>query len=135
MSYSNYTQLIEEFCHQNEIDESHRIIQGGALKLNDVVFQLIHCEEANPDLIFIYCDFGAPPQEIREKIYSLLLEANMLIYNGNSPIFSISEHKRVTLIANYPLPECNPEILRHILEKITDKVLDWRETFFLDGQI
>jgi hypothetical protein len=129
----SFRHLIEGFCKFCGLDDPGRILDGGAITVNDVVFSLIHSEKVNPDLLFIYCDFGDVPVGRQAEAYRMLLEANLFLYTGNGPTFTISgESKRVIFADQYRLDQkSDPEELHSIMVAIAAKAVAWRVDHFL----
>lgn len=129
----DYRHLIEGFCKLCNVDDPGRIMDGGSVVVNEVVFSLIHSENVNPAVVFIYCDFGDVPAGRAPGAYRMLLESNLYLYTGSGPAFTVSrETGRVVLADQYPLNgKCAPEDLREILVRLAAKAVEWRKTHYL----
>jgi hypothetical protein len=124
--------LIEGFCKVCGLDNAGRILDGGSIIVNEVTFSLIYSENVNPELLFIYCDFGDPPVGREADAYRALLEANLYLYSGTGPTFSISRETRRVLFADQlRLDKGTPEELHAILLRMADKAHAWRADYFL----
>lgn len=129
----NFRHLIEGFCKFCGLDDPGRILDGGAIIVNDVTFSLIHSEKVNPDLVFLYCDFGDVPVGRQAEAYRMMLEANLFLYTGNGPTFTISgESNRVIFVDQYRLGQNQtPEELHTRLVAMAAKAVAWRADHFL----
>jgi hypothetical protein len=129
----NFRHLIQGFCKFCGLDDPGRILDGGAIIVNDVTFSLIHSEKVNPDLVFIYSDFGDVPVGRQAEAYRMLLEANLFLYTGNGPTFTISgESNRVIFVDQYRLDKnSTPEELHTLLVAMAAKAVAWRADHFL----
>jgi hypothetical protein len=133
MNQAQFTQLIEGFCKECGLDEPERILHGGPVAVGEVVFSLIYSEQVNPELMFVYCDFGEAPHDKEAEVYRILLEANMFLYTGSGPAFTISsETGRVVLAEHHRLDQLEPKGLREILIKMAGHATAWRTDYFLD---
>ncbi len=109
-------------------------MEGGAVVVNDVVFSLIHNDAIHPDMVFIYCDFGDVPIGREAEAYRALLEANLYLYTGIGPAFTVSnETGRVLLAHHYFMHDGQnmPSELREVLVDLSTKALAWRADHFL----
>lgn len=133
MNQARFAQLIEGFCKECGLDEPERILHGGPVAVGDVVFSLIYSEQVNPELLFVYCDFGEPPKGQEAEAYRTLLEANMFLYTGTGPAFTVSsETGRVVLAEHHRIDGLEPKALREILVKMSEQAMAWRVDYFLD---
>lgn len=132
MTHSKFAKLIEGFCAASGLDEPEKIVQGGPVEVGDVLFSLVHNETANPDLVYIYCDFGLVPQGREAEIYRTLLETNTFLYSGSGPTFAISpDTRRVILVDHQRLDAITPKGLREHMIKMQEHAMSWRLDFFL----
>jgi hypothetical protein len=133
MNQARYAQLIEGFCKECGLEEPERILHGGPVAVGDVVFSLIYSEQVNADMIFIYCDFGEVPRDREADAYRVLLEANMFLYTGSGPSFTVSsETGRVVLAEHHRIDGLDPKALREILVKMSEQAMAWRLDHFLE---
>jgi hypothetical protein len=133
MNHSQFVSLIEGFCKECGLDQPERILHGGPIAVGDVVFSLIYSEQVNPELIFVYCDFGSVPPGQEMEAYRALLEANMFLYTGSGPAFTLSsETGRVVLAEHYKMSAITPKELREKLVKLAEQAKAWRVDHFLD---
>lgn len=134
MSHYHYTELVKEFCEYCGLGEPERIAYGGAIMLGEVAFSLMHREEIDPELMFIYCDFGEVLEGREVEVYRALLEANLFLYNGRAPLFTISsETGRVTMAAHCRLDELKAETLLAIVKKMEAQAMAWRADPLLEA--
>ncbi|RJF92162.1 CesT family type III secretion system chaperone [Noviherbaspirillum saxi] len=127
MNQGQFTRLVEEFCKHCGLPEPERILHGGPIAVNDIVFSLIYSEEVNPDAIFAYADFGEAPRGSETDVFRTLLETNLSLYDGKGPTFAISpETGRVVLSACYVIADTPPDELRKHLVKMAEQAKAWR---------
>jgi hypothetical protein len=131
---TNYRYLIEDFCKLHGLEDPGKVMRGSAIAFDGVAFSLIHSETVNPDIMFIYCDFGDVLAGRQADAYKALLEANFFLYNGTGPAFTISnETGRVLLVDQYPLRDKSaPQKLRNVLSKLAALATEWRSDHFLE---
>lgn len=131
MSRHRYLNLIEKFCELSQLGNPAAIMQGGPIEVNDIKFSLIHREKIDPDLMFIYCDFGAPPLGRDSDVYRVLLKQNLFFYKGSGPVFAISPDTERVLLAQYEqLDEITPDGLLHRLSQLSIQAQLWRKDPF-----
>lgn len=131
MSRHRYTNLIEEFCKLSRLAGPAAIMQGGPVEVNGINFSLIHSDKINPDLMFIYCDFGDPPAGRDSEVYRLLLKQNLLFYKGKGPVFTISpDTERILLAQHESLNDITPDALLHRLTQLSRQAQSWRKDPF-----
>lgn len=130
----NYRYLLEDFCNLCGIKGAGRIMEGGSIEFNGIAFSLIYSETVNPDIMFIYCDFGDVPLGRQADAYKALLEMNLFFCTGTGPTFSVSDETgRVLLVDQYPLVQKSaPEELRNVLVDLASLAKDWRIDHFLE---
>ena len=133
MNQARFTQLIEGFCKECGLEEPERILHGGPVAVGDVVFSLIYSEQVTPELLFVYCDFGEVSRDREAEIYRTLLEANMFLYTGSGPTFTVSsETGRVVLAESHKIDGLEPKALRQLLTKTAEQAMAWRVDHFLE---
>lgn len=136
MHRTQFVELIEAFCAHCGLAEPERILYGGPISVNEVIFSLIHNEDSNPDLLFAYCDFGFAPPGREAETYRMLLETNLSLYDGKSPSFAIApETGRVVLAASYALGETSGAELGKHLAKIAEQAKAWRVDPFFGARL
>lgn len=120
--------LIEDFCKRCGIGNPGRILDGGALVVNEVSFSLIYSGHLNPAAVLIYCDFGEIPPGSGARLYLDLLEAHAGLADGSA--FSVSDDTgRVVLTDSYPLEKAySPDQLRETLIRLAAKAIAWRKS-------
>jgi hypothetical protein len=135
VSHARYTKLIQDFCNANGLQEPERILRGGPIAVDDVTFSVIYSETVNPDVVFLYCDFGDVPVGREHEAYKALLQANLSLYNGGGPSFAVSpESGRVLLADACRIDGVTVEKLREHLVKLADQATEWRKDHFLGGR-
>jgi hypothetical protein len=139
LSKIKYFNLIDEFCLlpglvQPRI-QPRSITDGGALYINDVAFSLLHNERIDEALLFIYADFGELPAGRELPASAALLEANLYLYNGASPVFAISaETGRVVMAQHCLLAMLDAQALSVLLLNLSAKARQWRSDYFLNPE-
>ncbi|KRB66356.1 hypothetical protein ASE07_10810 [Noviherbaspirillum sp. Root189] len=131
---ANYRYLIEDFCKLCGLENSGQIMRGGPVVVDGSMFSLIYSETVNPDIMFIYCDCGDVPLGRQADAYKALLEANLFLYTGTGPSFTVSDETgRVLLVDQYPLRDKSaPEELRNVLSQLAALAKEWRTDHFLE---
>lgn len=130
-----FSQLIEGFCKLCALDEPERVVAGGPIEVNDVIFSLTCNEEADLKRLFIHCDFGTVPRGREAGIYQSLLETNMGLYTGSGPTFAISpQTRRVVLVDHRQLEQLTPASLRDLVFGMQQQAMGWRRNYFA-GQV
>lgn len=131
MSRHRYASLIENLCKLSRLSNPAAIMQGGTIEVNDIKFSLIYSEKIDPDLMFIYCDFGDPPPGRNSDVYRLLLKQNLFFYKGSGPVFAIAPDTERVLLAQYErLDEITPDALLHRLNQLSIQAQSWRSDPF-----
>jgi hypothetical protein len=134
MNRGLFAQLVKDFCTLCGMEEPERILQGGPIAVDDIVFSLVYSESVNPDLVFIYCDFGELPRGRETEAGKALLEANLYLHTGGGPVFAISvETGRVVSADHRRLVDTKAEALRALLVKSADQAKQWRQHHFLNN--
>jgi hypothetical protein len=128
-----YEKLIRSFCELCGIEgEAEGILKGGPLAVNEVVFSISHNVEISPQAVLVYCDFGPVAEGREAEAYRALLEANMVMYSANGPMYTVSPlTSRVVFANNYPLEALDARSLRNVLAKLAGMAKDWRKSQFL----
>lgn len=123
-----YVQLIEGFCRQCGLDDPERILQGGPIAVDQVVFSLVHSEEVDAGLVFIYADLGDIPHGLEATVHRALLEMNLRICNGRGPVLALSEDSgRAVRVDHRPIAKTTPEALLSLLQQIAAGAKAWRD--------
>ena len=137
MNRHRYANLIEEFCKLSRLSDPATIMQGGPIEVNGIKFSMIYSEKINPDLMFIYCDFGDPPMGRDSDVYRVLLKQNLFFYKGSGPVFAISPDTGRILLAQYErLDEMTSNALLHRLSQLSIQAQSWRkDPFLLDDAV
>lgn len=132
MSRHRYVNLIEELCKVSRLSDPAAILQGGPIEVNNIKFSLIHSEKIDPDLMFIYCDFGDPPIGRDSDVYRALLKQNLFFYKGSGPVFAISPDTGRVMLAQYErMDEITPDALLHRLSELSIQAQSWRKDPFI----
>jgi len=131
MSKQKFIELASGFCEMARLPEPERLLQGDAIEVDGISFQLAYDEEEQPDHVVIYCDFGTPPEDQLLDAYRVLLEMNMSMYGGNAPAFMLAPSQRVALAYHYRLNEVMPQQLMYLISGLAVQAQDWRNHYFL----
>lgn len=128
-----FQDLIRSFCALCEIpDEAEGILKGGPLAVNEVAFSLSHNVDISPQALLVYCDFGPVAEGREAEAYRALLEANMVLYSANGPMYTVSPlTSRVVFANNYPLAVLDARTLRNALAQLAGMARDWSKSQFL----
>ena len=133
MNRGLFEQLVKDFCSLCGMGEPERILQGGPIAVDDIVFSLVYSETVNRELVYIYCDFGDMPKGRELEAHKALLEANLYLHTGGGPVFAISvETGRVVSADHRRLAGLKAEDLRAALVKSADQAKQWRQHHFLN---
>jgi hypothetical protein len=134
VSKAKYFQLVDEFCFLAGVEQQQLIAEGGALSVDEVMFSLLHNEQIDDSLLFIYADFGELPTGRELQAAQALLEANLFLYSGAAPVFAISaETERVVMADHRALDALDAHGLRDLLTDMAAKAKQWRGDYFLDA--
>ena len=132
MSLAIFKDLAEKFCSLAGLDEPNRVLNGDAVEINGITFSLMYNEKIDPEVLFIYADFGPVPAYRKVEIHEALLEANLFVYPQGFPAFGISpETKRVVFASHARLREITAEALCKVLAELSEQATDWRAHYFL----
>jgi hypothetical protein len=124
--------LVSEFCALCAIADPSHVINGGAVSINGVLILLRHKEQVDPTRLFVHCDFGEIPVTRQTDIYQALLEANLDLYDGGGPLFSVSPRSGRALFSHsYLMDELTAAQLHGALIALAESGRDWRATHFL----
>lgn len=130
-----YDALIHAFCVLCGIEgTAESIINGGPLAVNNVAFSISHNAEISPHAVLVYCDFGAVEEGREAEAYRALLEANMVMYSANGPMYTVSPLTgRVVFANNYPLEALDARSLRNALARLAAASQAWSKSQFLQN--
>jgi hypothetical protein len=132
MNRGLFEQLVRDFCKLCGMEEPERILQGGPIAVDDIVFSLVYSETVNAERCFIYCDFGELPKGQEAPAMRALLEANLYLHTGSGPVFAMSNDTgRVVAADHRRLSELKAADLRSALVKLADQAKLWRQHHFL----
>ena len=127
-THQEFARLIEGFCEHCGLDEPERILQGGPVSVDDIVFSLIYSEQVDPDLLFLYTDYGEVPHGREAEVYRALLEMDLHLYTGRGPALTLSsESGRVVRADHCRLAEIKPQTLYAVMVKVAAEAKSWRE--------
>jgi hypothetical protein len=122
-----FENLIHRFCELYGPDDPERVIQGGPVTVSQVVFSLIYSEAVDPQLLFVYSDYGEVPRGRKLEIYRALLQANLHLYTGRGPILALStDGLRVVRADHCRLAGLQPQALHAMLTGLAASAKAWR---------
>lgn len=106
-----------------------------ALAIADVSFLLCHASTTPADRAFLFCEFGPLPETRRVEALERLLEMNLILFRGNSPVFGRDPiNGNILFCSEILFAAVSPEILLETLRHIATQAQLWRQTCFLDAQ-
>lgn len=128
MTTHHFAALIEEFCKLTGFKDPLSIVHGAPIEVDGIVFSLTYSEKINPDLLFIYCDFGDPPAGRDSETYKAVLAKNLFLYTGNGPVYTISpDTGRIVLAQHQRLDSITPGELAEKLTMLAAQSQAWRK--------
>ncbi|MCA1325609.1 CesT family type III secretion system chaperone [Herbaspirillum sp. alder98] len=134
MSKQLYEAVIRELCALSGIKDAQSIVNGGPVAVSEVVFSLHPGTDANEGDLLVYCDFGEIFKGREAEVSRTLLEANLLMYAANGPMYAISPASgRVVSQQRYTLAGMQAEGLRDTLALLAATAKEWRKTQLLDN--
>lgn len=133
MSTTAYTGLVKQFCSLVGISDVDRVIEQGAVEIEDVLFSLFHFPSEAGDLLLMYCDCGPVPHGLEDDIYLQLLHMNMHFSTDvHSLGFSLNpENANVVFSYRLELEQMEATKLLHVMNVCVRQVQDWRRSNFL----
>jgi hypothetical protein len=137
----DFDQLIAEVCRSVGIDDVDATtsstvdaVSTARFRINDCDFSVSHAP-FRPGRIFLQCDFGVIPEHREALVLRKLLQANYLMYVGNSPAFSVHpQFGHVLLCVEEELKTITPPQLIQSMELLAQHAHDWRRGYFLDAE-
>jgi hypothetical protein len=137
----DFDRLIAAVCRSVGIDDVDATMSSTPDGVSTARFRIDDCDFSvshapfRPDRIFLQCDFGVIPQHREALVLRKLLEANYLMYVGNSPAFSVHpEFGHVLLCVEEELKTITPAQLIQSMELLAQHARDWRHGYFLDAE-
>jgi hypothetical protein len=134
-SLEHYTALIQAFCRQTGIADVPALLEGGVISVDGFNLKMVYGEQVNPEVMFVYCEYGEVPPERAAEVYEVLLRWNAIATTGVSPCYAMSPGNR-TLIYIHPLMvrSTTPEQLLQAISEIAQAARGWRaNNYFLDA--
>jgi Tir chaperone protein (CesT) family len=128
-----FKQLLEEFAALVAIDQPALFLREGNVTLDEVTFSLVASEQDEDATMYIYADFGDLPPRRELELCMALMEANLILYPKQGPIFGISSRtRRVAIVHRVPLAPLTAGELREVLADLAGKAKEWGKNSFLD---
>ena len=135
MSQDRFVRLIVEFCQLTKLEDPARIVQGGAIELDDVPFSLLYSEKINPRALLLYCEFGVPPSGHEAEACRILLEKNLFRYDGDGgPAFTMSAAGKILCAHRLLLAHATALQLYDLLSDLAGKAQQWRKDYRMEKQ-
>lgn len=135
MSKDRYIHLLEEFCRLSKLDAPARIAEGGAIEFDDIPFSLLYSEKINPGALLVYGEFGALPHGQEAEALRILLQQNLLRYDGDGgPAFSMSAAGKILSAHRLLLADAKAQQLADLLSDIAEKAKQWRKDYRIGTQ-
>lgn len=131
MSKLKFETLLREFCKAVNVEEVDRLLETGHLRVDDFDIAVIHDEELDPELIFVYTDFGELPADRPKRlVYRSMLESNYFIANSHDGILAIQpDTKRAVMTARVNMSHVNSGTeFAQILSGYVDHAERWHES-------
>jgi hypothetical protein len=127
-THQDFVRVIERFCEHCGLGDPTRILQGGAVAVDGIAFSLIYSEQVDPDLLFLYADYGEVPPGREAEVYRALLEMNLHVYTGRGPVLTLSaDSGHVVRAEHCPLVDLKPQALYTAMVKIAGDAKAWRD--------
>ena len=125
---NDFEKLVQNFCQLCGIADSASVAKGAAVNVDDVVFSIVYNEESAPDRVQLFCDYGTVPKGQEEASYRALLEANLVAYDSDTAVFSLSpETRHVICASRFALQSFGAEELRGVMAFFSQKAKEWRK--------
>lgn len=130
---SAFNELIRGFCNLHKLDDAGGVLAGKPIEIDGVSFSLLHDEQTQPGVLFIYTGYGCVPNDVAHAAYASLLEVNLFLHRvGGATLAMAPGRNEVVLAENFPLAALSPELLDDLLKHGAQNALDWRSTYFLE---
>lgn len=127
-----FAAVVRAFCEAENFTQPERLLDGEPMELHGVEFSFMYEEEIAVDALHLRVVFGNAPLKDETAIYRALLNENHVGYCGNGPGFCVSPASgRVLYLLKMPLCDASPARLASTMLYFTDKVKEWRSTYFL----
>jgi Tir chaperone protein (CesT) family len=133
MSKEAYYQLVDAICAEYRIANPAAMYENCDLVVDDVAFSL-RLDDADPDKLYVYCEFDEMPQQTRMRTLERVLEKNLMAYGDeNAPMYSYNaESRRLLAMGGLRLSVTTLETALAALTRFVALANAWRESHFLD---
>jgi hypothetical protein len=120
---SQFEQLIKGLCALTGDTAPQRIIDGGGITIEDVIFTLMHKPATDSGALFLYADFGQFDLEEQAALYPLILQENMMMLSSRECTFSVCPtQESVVMIEKVSLAAHTPNTLLLHLRLLTRRI-------------
>jgi hypothetical protein len=120
-----FIELIKTFSAYVGLD-AEWVLRGNAVDVDGIAFNVLY----KPDMAktyYVFADFGRAPLGKEGAVYQNLLEANLGLYCGNGPAFSLSAKTSHVLYGEcQSLANATPETLAECLAQLATRIKKWR---------
>ena len=139
MSNHSLQELCSGFCALALIAAPElRAMDDGVIAFNvtwrDVAVDVTAMPLAGPGHAFVQFDLGVPDESRADpsRVLLALMHANFLALRANQPVFSCHPDTNTAVLQwALPLQEATAESLYQVIEEGVNRVLQWRENYFL----
>ena len=81
------------------------------------------------DRLFIHCGFGPMPCARTSDALAALLQLNLVMYTGNSPVFAMDPERHILLCMELRLEDMDAHTLVQTLENLAVQANGWRKAW------
>jgi hypothetical protein len=128
-----FIELIKSFSKYVGLEDAEWLLKGNPLDVDGVAFNVLH-KSGMGKTYYVFADFGDVPLGEEETIYQNLLEANLGMYGGNGPAFSLSPKTGHVLYGEcHPLNDATPAKLAEVLAQLATRIKKWRVDHTIEG--
>jgi hypothetical protein len=127
-----FIELVKKFSAYVGL-ENEWLLKGNAIDVDGIAFNVLH-KSGLGKMYYVFADFGPVPLGEEETIYQNLLEANLGLYAGNGPAFSLSPKTSHVLYGeSHSLDDATPEKLAECLAQLATRIKKWRVDYQIEG--
>lgn len=127
-----YSCLLEQFCELAGISEVERVLEQGAIEMDDVLFSVFHYPAEDADLLLLYCDYGPFPDSTDNIASARLLALNML-FSASAHAIAFArnpENGNVVQTWRLPLEGLTAEDLFQRMKRCARQAQEWQRSHF-----
>ena len=132
MSIQKYREFIDELCKVIDVEDPSLLYENCHVMLDGVPFTIAHGDpELDSDSIYIYCDFGAPPEEVKGLVLQRLMETNLVMFGNGTPMFGFNgDTGNILLMQRMVLSQMEFDSLMYVMEAFVGHIEKWRPLLF-----